>query len=477
MRAISAQPRELNWQPLAVLAGLGVCTAIGFGAVQWPWIVSGALFGLVMIVVVLFEPLALVGIMLAIGPVDLSFMTGGFKSLFTGAGGLDMNGIRLLGLTFGFAVLALSDRRMQRVMVSKQGRWYLLFLIWAAASLATTLSTVEGARLLLKIAYPFLTFLVVSATVEKPEELDRLMACALVSGAVIALAVNPLFVVGGAYTVDPDGYRRVRGLGAHENPFSFYLLAILLISFTRFLVRSQWRYLGLCALAAFWIVLTNTRITVLGMFAGIGVMTLYAALAARNYRVVVSGLVLALVAGFVLVPRVLTRSLGYVPAPRELVALVRAPGKLYESINWQGREVLWPIVYHEFRKDPVTGLGMGSSTVVVRQNFPSYAAQVVHNEYLRIATDTGLVGVGLYALAVLSWLVAMLRCGWRAPPRVREFAIPALGLIVAWAFIAITDNAFDYYSMFTQYVGFLCGGALAAARLADAAPAAETVTA
>ena len=434
---------------------------------QWPWIVSGAVFGLAILVIVLFEPLALVGVMLAIGPVDLSFMTGGFKSLFVGAGGLDMNGIRLLGLTFGFGVLVLSDRRVQRVMFSASGRWYTLFLLWAAASLATTLSPVEGARLLLKIAYPFITFLVVSATVESEEQLERLFACTLVSGAIIALAINPLFVVGGAYVVDPDGYRRVRGLGAHENPFSFYLLAILLISFTRFIVRAQWRYLGLCALAAFWIVLTHTRITVLAMFGGLAAMVLYAALAARNYRIVAAGALVAVMSGFVLVPRVLTRSLGYVPGPRELAAMVRSPGTLYESINWQGREVLWPIVYYEFRKSPARGLGMGSSTVVVRKNFPSYAAQVVHNEYLRLATDTGVIGVGLYALAILSWLAAVMRRGWRAPPRVREFAIPAVGLIAAWAFIAITDNPFDYYAMFTQYVGFLCGGALAAARLAQ----------
>ena len=130
---------------------------------------SGALFGLLILLIGLFEPLGLVGVMLALGPVDLSFMTGGFKALFSEAGGLDMNGIRLLGLTFGFVVLVFADRRMQRMLMSAQGRWYALFLLWAAASLASTLSTVEGARLLLKISYPFLTFLVVSATVEKPE--------------------------------------------------------------------------------------------------------------------------------------------------------------------------------------------------------------------------------------------------------------------------------------------------------------------
>src|SRR5262245_10637601 len=126
MKLATAQPAPIAWQPLAVLLGLIACTIIAFGVVQWPWLVSGGLFGLIILLLVLFEPLALIGVMLALGPVDLSFMTGGFKSLFTAAGGLDMNGIRLIGLTFGFAALFVADRRMQRTAVSAQGRWYLL---------------------------------------------------------------------------------------------------------------------------------------------------------------------------------------------------------------------------------------------------------------------------------------------------------------------------------------------------------------
>ena len=49
-------------------------------------------------------------------------------------------------------------------------------------------------------------------------------------------------------------------------------------------------------------------------------------------------------------------------------------------------------------------------------------------------------------------------------PRVREFAYPAIAGILAWSVIAITDNAFDYYASFTQYIGLACAGAIAAAR-------------
>jgi O-antigen ligase len=95
----------------------------------------------------------------------------------------------------------------------------------------------------------------------------------------------------------------------------------------------------------------------------------------------------------------------------------------------------------------------------------------VHNEYLRLGMETGLVGIGLFALALGSWGFTMLRVGRTPSPVAREFALPAAGAILAWAIIAATDNPFDYYSQFTQYVGFFCAAAMAAASLDAKAPA------
>jgi hypothetical protein len=72
----------------------------------------------------------------------------------------------------------------------------------------------------------------------------------------------------------------------------------------------------------------------------------------------------------------------------------------------------------------------------------------------------------LYFLAISAWLGGVVRAGRHASPAVRELALPAVGGIVAWAVIAVTDNAFDYYAQFTQYIGFCCAGTLAAAAMA-----------
>jgi O-antigen ligase len=470
--AVLRQFMPARWSIWWLGIAMGSSVVVAFALVQWPWLTSGLVFGLIILGVVLLEPLALVALMLAIGPIDLSFMTGGFKALFAAAGGIDMNGIRLIGITGGFIALAIAEPRVHRVAFSASGRWYMLFLVWAAASLVTSYSQIEGTRLLLKVAYPFLTFLVIAAFVETEEQLERLMRCALIAGAVIVVAINPLFVLSGNYTIDHEGFRRVRGVGAGENAFSFYLTIILLISFARFVVRAQWRYLLLCAASGFWIVLTLTRITTAALFVALLCMAIGAAIAARQYRATIAGALIAACLGTVLLPPVIKRTLGYVPTPGEFVSIARSPGTLYQAINWQGRQVLWPIVYNKFRSDPVTGLGIGSSTVVIRQNFPG-VVQVAHNEYLRIAADTGLVGFGLFFLAMMAWLSVAVRSIARASPQMREFALAALGGIAAWAVIAITDNAFDYYGFFTQYVGFLVAGTVVAARLRQAQPTVE----
>lgn len=452
------------WQPPALITALLItCATLALAAVRWPWIVSGVVFGLLLLLLIVTRPLLLVALMLALGPADLSFMTGGFKALFTEAGGLDMNGIRLLGVSFGFCLL-LAHKSVQGAAFSKHNRWYIAFLIWAAASLITSYSVVEGLRLLLKIAYPFLMFVVVAGMVQNEDELDKLMLWTL-GAALLIILINPLMLFGFAYQVDEEGYKRIGGLGTYANPFSFYLMVILFISLARFVVRRQLRYLVLCLVLGIWIYLTLTRITLLGVAAGVAVMGVYAALAQRSYRALITTFLVATVVIGPFVPVVLERSLGFVPTPGELAAVIASPLQLYESMNWEGREFIWPVVLHSFAGDRWTGLGLGSSTVVLRANMPASVGYVVHNEYLRLASEVGLIGCALYFLAVWRWLILTWRTGWRASDRTREFAYAGLAAITGWAIVALTDNPFDYYAPLTQYVGFLCAATLVSARL------------
>lgn len=453
---------------LVTAGAVAVCITASYILVDDPWFATGAVVGGAILFLLLLRPRLILGAMLALGPFDLSFMTGGFKALLPGLGGLDMNGIRLVGVVGGLGALALVERDMLRHALGRHGRWYLVFLAFAAATLLVSPNRVEGVRLLFKLAYPLALFVAVLATARTREELERLTEWTLWGAVAIALVLNPIYVLAGGYEVDLAGRIRVHGVGAHENPFSFYLLVMTLIAFARYSVRGQLRYLALCAVFGAWMALTLTRITLLAGMAGLAGAALYGALIARNRRAVVAAGIIGGTLATALVPVALERSLGYIPSASELLELVTDPVAFWESVNWQGRQIIWPVLFKTFLASPVVGHGLGASTVFLIETFQGGMGGVIHNEYLRLLVDTGVVGSALFAISILAWLGTVLRAGRHDDALAGEFAMPAFAAIVAWTFIALTDNAFDYYAAFTQYIGFLCAGALAVPTLPPA---------
>jgi O-antigen ligase len=244
---------------------------------------------------------------------------------------------------------------------------------------------------------------------------------------------------------------------------------MLLFSLARFLVRGQVRYLVLCAVLGGWMVLTLTRITLAAALVGLLGAALYDALVTRRYRTAVIAVVAACALAIPLVPIVMERTLGHQVASGEFLRLLADPVGLYHQMNWQGRQVIWPLALNAFFSSPLVGIGLGGSTGILMAQYGGAMGGVIHNEYLRLAVDTGVIGSGLFALALLVWLGAMIRAGRGGDGQAREFALPAFAGILAWSVLSMTDNVFDYYAPFTQYIGFLCAGAIACGELPERA--------
>ena len=445
------------WVALLVLIAM---TALGMA---WdPWLTFGVLIGSSLFGLTVIWPLGVITLMLAIGPLDLSFLTGGFKTMFVQLGGLDMNGIRLIFVSAGLALVIFSERHYWRRIRSQQVRWYAVFLVFAASTLFISEDPLEGLRLLLKLAWPLWIFLVVSAPGRTYAEVDRMVDWLLI-GAAILIVINPLFVLLGDVYVEASGEVRLMGAGTHQNPFSFAMLVVLLVSLGRFISRAQARYLILGSGAAVWIALTLTRITFLAAAVSLASVAFYAAFTRRNYKAAVIGIIATTILVLALAPIMLERTFGMVPSFEELYELVWDPVALYQSINWSGRELFWAALTLEWMTSPWLGLGLGTSTVILTALFPADMGLVAHNEYIRLGTDTGFVGIGLFAIAMFAWLRIALEEGRNPNPRVQEFALPALAILISWGVISLTDNAFDYYGPLTQFSGFFLAGSLVAA--------------
>ena len=192
----------------------------------------------------------------------------------------------------------------------------------------------------------------------------------------------------------------------------------------------------------------------------IGVLS---AIVARRTRVLLAAVAVGALLAVPFAPPVLERTFGFVPSPGELVTLLRNPQALVTFMNWEGRQAVWPVVFQAFQSSPVGGLGLGGSSFVLTVHFPWLALGPPHNDYLRLLTDTGVIGAALFSLAMVAWTAVAVRAALLMDRTAREYALSAVGSIAVFAIVGLTDNPFDYYGQLTQYVGFLCGGALAAA--------------
>jgi len=446
-----------------------VALALSFLLANAPWMAVGIVVGGGLTVLILVRPLAMVAALLIIGPIDLSFLTGGYKALFESLGGLDMNGIRLVATVAGFGLVAMMNRRSLGEAFGPHGRWYLLFLVWAIATLTYSWSSLDGVRFLLKLAYPFLLFTVVLSTLRDRADLERLGLAIVIGAALTTILLNPLYLAAGGFVYDEVLGLRVGGVGIYAAPWSFYLLLMLIVSLVRFSTRGQMRYLLLAAVCVFWIVLALSRTALLGGMAALTLIGVHSAVVKRDFRLLNAILVIGVALAVAIVPAFLQKTFGHVvPTPGEFFALLGDPLTLLERVSLSGREIFWPVIFLYFLTSPIIGLGLGTTTYLMETQMPESAGGVVHNEYLRLATETGLVGLGLFALAILGWAWGVARASFRPEPWVLEWALPALGALAVWAVTGFGDNAIDYYAPVSQYVAVLAAGAIWAARHAAA---------
>ena len=112
----------------------------------------------------------------------------------------------------------------------------------------------------------------------------------------------------------------------------------------------------------------------------------------------------------------------------------------------QDRSVEWSTALHQWRDAPV--FGVGPDRLLVFHAADGNFAHFVHNEYLQISADSGLIGLLLLAFSVL--------CVVRIVRRSDVVASCATAALVCWAVAALFD--FDWHLPFIGFLGGWCVG-------------------
>jgi hypothetical protein len=112
----------------------------------------------------------------------------------------------------------------------------------------------------------------------------------------------------------------------------------------------------------------------------------------------------------------------------------------------QDRSVEWSTALHQWKTAPISGVGP-DHLLKFRAADGTYA-HFVHNEYLQIAADTGLVGLALLTCAALSVI--------RVARRTDVLSSCATSALVCWAVGGAFD--FDWHLTFVGFLGGWCVG-------------------
>src|SRR5271170_4426384 len=154
--------------------------------------------------------------------------------------------------------------------------------------------------------------------------------------------------------------------------------------------------------------------------------------------------------------------------------LLDNPLKAASGINGSGRFSLWDQALSKFfAPHPAIGSGIGSTQEYLATGS---SAGVVHSEYVRLLCEVGVIGLTLFAFALLSYFWRLRRYASKSnPPALRSAGLAAIGALLTYCIFCSTDNAFDYVTQFGIYVFGLVAIADKTGEIAAQVPADSSV--
>lgn len=350
-------------------------------------------------------------------------------------------GLGWLGTFLGDRSSGLIKREHRRILLIIVGfaLWTTLTIAWAArAGPAGT-----------EAAYWWLAglaFLVVLTTIKTPREAG-VVASAFVIGSIVSVTIG--LVTGSLSSAVNEVSQtavqgRLTGGGGDPNQqAASFVAAMFLIVGLFSLYRRRLARIGL--LLAFVLL-------AVGFFA-------------TQSRGGLLALVVATVAAFCLAPRQRTRIVGLLVllAGAGAVLLATTPGALTRITNLgggtSGRSDLWRVAWQVFTGHPLFGVGAGNFVVIEshyvlqpgsisRIQYLTSAPHLVHNSYLQLLAETGLVGL----IGYLAVVIVCLRAAWKAAQRfealgrvdyadlTRALMTGTIGMLAALFFISDGDD-------------------------------------
>jgi hypothetical protein len=365
----------------------------------------------------------------------------------------DLSSIWLLVLIL-CSLIALPQLGVFRSRPAAPEVYYLLFLAWCGLEAAVADDLAFALRMYLKVLYPLLAMCLARLAIRRTAAAAQLLRWIM---GVAAIGYLPL----GGLT-----WRLAPAITATVAPFCWvcaafadYAAIMTLLALICWRLFRKWYYLGLVFLLGANGLLASVRTGVLATVVGVSVFLLLEY--RRKGLPLVVGMYFAVALAAVALPGLRDKTfMDMDDADFSKVAL--DPGSIdVDRIDTSGRTAAWKTVLDRFFwPSPLTGSGLGATQAWFYRG--SYEGLMVeHSEYVRLLADTGLVGLSLYLLIVLSSMKSLWAIYRRAShPLTRYLGLLGLCMFPIYLVCMGFDNVLNYVLPAAQFPFALAGAAI-----------------
>jgi len=308
-------------------------------------------------------------------------------------------------------------------------------------SVATLTTLVESIKFLSLMALFVTAYILVQEKKITPKELLQTIA----AGAVIPLLFGAAQLVLGLGITTFDITGRIYGTFGHPNVFAFYILFlfILFVQYSTINASVFWRArprlrIGAYALLMTLLLMTFTRA------AWIGFVIFLVIIGFIQYRKMLTRLVLGIIVFYISFFALDRLVITYTDSTLQEVPIVNrltSRNEDADSIKWRGDLIEESVPIILARK--WIGYGYGTFPLVWGDNRNLVHlwddSAEAHNDYLRLALELGIVGLGLYGLFLLHMLVKVYASFHRSKEKQKEFMY-LLAWILTFMAISLSDN-------------------------------------
>lgn len=314
---------------------------------------------------------------------------------------------------------------------------YLLFLGWMILSLSWAEDIEFGIRMILKYLYPLLIMLFAATFVHSKDFIFVAMRWMITTAVVISL-------LQGGFTTHVLGiwFLNFEGVFWPMSTMADYLAIMSGVSYLMWWRTKDRKYLYLIAWFLLSSILGSVRTGVLGILAVVAVASYL------RYRVYsfpyMAGVVIFTILSVVFVPQI-KEKMFYDPSA---ITGIDDLGAIEQSqIDSNGRFAMWEWTLNEFYENhKLTGSGIGAvQERFYSGNHPFRHIKAVHNDYVQILGDVGLVGIFLYFLFVLlSVGMAMRYMKKKIPLYLKNTSFLVVTSFTGSLTTMMTDNVVNY---------------------------------